>query len=153
MNNLLISHNSSSLQTSSLSTTNTSISIFEIDKAKSKWAQRRRDYDRSLEGLPRRRYRDMKARIAGKPQYGDRWKGLELLPLDDFVRWSLYAVGSTYPDLWKIWFDSGYNTLLAPSIDRIDSSKGYIIGNMQWLTRSDHMKRSSAARINGRFSV
>lgn len=143
-------------------------------KPPSAWSIRRREYDRSLEGLVHRRYRDMKSRIAGKPQYGDRWKGLELLPLADFIRWSLYAVDSDYPALWErwstgedipkmqitsttgqtipiLWAHGPYQTLLSPSIDRIDSTKGYIIGNMQWLTRSEHMKRSAAARINGRF--
>lgn len=137
-----------------------------------KWAKSRREYDRSFAGLPRRRYRDMKSRIAGKPQYGDRWKGLELLPLEDFVQWSLNGVDSNYPALWEawskgddfpemkingtipiLWSGRPYQTLLAPSIDRIDSTIGYVLGNMQWLTRSEHMKRSSAARINGRYRI
>lgn len=138
-------------------------------KPPSEWAIRRREYDRSLKGLLHRRYRDMKSRIAGKPQYGDRWKGLELLPLVDFIRWSLYDVDSDYPKLYEEWStglkitDNGvsyyarlsdpYDTLLSPSIDRIDSAYGYVIGNMQWLTRTEHMKRSAAARINGRFKV
>lgn len=117
------------------------------------WAQRRREYDRSLIGLVHRRYRDMKARTIGNRECYARWKGLELLPKEDFIRWSVYSVDSEYPVLWTNWTNSFYHTLLAPSIDRIDSSLGYILGNMQWLTRSEHMKRSVEARINGRYRV
>lgn len=127
--------------------------LVEPSAAASNWAVRRREYDKSLEGLVHRRYRDMKARVIGKRDCYSRWKGLELLPLVDFIRWSLYAVDSEYPQLHERWVELEYHTLSSPSIDRIDSTIGYVIGNMQWLTRSEHMKRSVAARINGRFKV
>jgi hypothetical protein len=100
------------------------------------WAAKRRAFDRSFEGLVYRRYRDMKSRIKGAPQYEDLWKGLELISKEEFVKWSLND-----PDYQKLhfnWVNSQWNRKLSPSIHRIDSSIGYVIGNMRWITNQQH---------------
>lgn len=38
--------------------------------------------------------------------------------------------------LWDEWVANGYQRSLAPSIDRIDPSKGYVDGNVRWITYS-----------------
>lgn len=93
-------------------------------------------FDRTFRGLLYRRYRDMKARVNGCPHKRAKTKGMELLSQKEFFDWAFSNLEYTY--LWADWVRSGYNTLLAPSIDRLDSTKGYIIGNMQWLTWEDH---------------
>jgi hypothetical protein len=36
--------------------------------------------------------------------------------------------------LWENWKSSGYENLKIPSVDRIDSSRGYSIDNIQFIT-------------------
>ena len=35
--------------------------------------------------------------------------------------------------LWEAWTASGHDIRHAPSIDRIDSKQGYIVGNLRWV--------------------
>lgn len=41
-------------------------------------------------------------------------------------------------NLFDNWKKSNYNTKLTPSVDRIDTKKGYTLDNMQFLTHSDN---------------
>lgn len=97
-------------------------------------------YRRSRNGLIRRAYVKMKQRISGRgtstPQL---YLGLDLLSLQDFFSFSMTCL-----DLMKIhgeWVKSGYDKCLTPSIDRIDTSKGYILENIRWITKSENSKR------------
>jgi hypothetical protein len=44
-------------------------------------------------------------------------------------------------NLYNIWIQSGCNTKLRPSIDRIDNNIGYEYKNLQWLSRSQNSKK------------
>jgi len=84
-------------------------------------------------------YTNMSQRVRGvQKKYYKYYKDLPILSRQDFYRWTKRT---RYMKLWKAWADSGYQCSLSPSIDRIDSSKGYVIGNMQWITKSDNSKR------------
>ena len=37
-------------------------------------------------------------------------------------------------ELWENWKEHDYNRQLSPSLDRIDNNKGYVAGNLQFLT-------------------
>ena len=37
-------------------------------------------------------------------------------------------------ELWENWKANNYNRQLSPSLDRIDNNKGYVAGNLQFLT-------------------
>lgn len=53
-----------------------------------------------------------------------------------------FGLGSeVYMELHKKWVESGCEHKLAPSVDRIDKSKGYTLDNMQWLTVSENSKK------------
>lgn len=61
------------------------------------------------------------------------YEGLPICGKEDFYNWSLSG-DNNYLTLLEEYKMSGYLLNLAPSIDRIDSSKGYVFGNMRWVT-------------------
>ena len=80
------------------------------------------------------------------PRYHE--KGLHFT-LEEWMEWCK----KTYPtfiSLYRIWQDSGFERKLTPSIDRIDSSKGYTLDNIQWLTFSNNCKKG-AKRMDKKY--
>lgn len=82
-------------------------------------------------------YNDMKRRVDGKTGH-DRgnWKGKSILPRDVFKMWA-----KNHPDflsLYKRYVMNGFDIKLAPSVNRIDSNKGYTLDNMEWMTHSQN---------------
>lgn len=55
-----------------------------------------------------------------------------IIPKEDFIKFASEDVA--YNNYYKQWVVSGFQRNLSPSIDRIDNSKGYISGNLQFLT-------------------
>ena len=82
------------------------------------------------------KYKDMKYRTICK-----RKKPFNL----KFSEWELFCYDSSnfniLSDLYDSWIDSDYEYRLSPSIDRINNSKGYELGNMQWLTVYGNSKK------------
>lgn len=73
------------------------------------------------------------------PRYHE--KGLHFT-LEEWMEWNK----KTYPtfiSLYRIWQDSGFKRGLTPSIDRIDSSRGYTLDNIQWLTLSNNCRKGT----------
>lgn len=115
---------------------------------KNEWQKKRRaenknaythKYEKTPMGFLVRKYRNMKSRVTGvqKKKY-HLYKGLYLLPKQFFYSWSL--VNLDFQELWKKWVESGYERRLCPSVDRIDSNKGYTLDNMRWITHSENSK-------------
>ena len=90
-------------------------------------------------------YYDMKSRVNGKStKRPDLYLGLPILPKDVFFNWS-----KNHPDflnMYKRWFTSDFDRKLTPSINRMNSSKGYVLGNIEWMTNSQNCGLSSAVR-------
>lgn len=90
-------------------------------------------YEKTPKGYLMRSYRNMLNRVNGlvKPHL---YKGKEILSKEQFYNW---AWGNK--DFWRLyrqWVKSGYERKLSPSVNRIDSEKGYTINNMEWLSHS-----------------
>lgn len=72
----------------------------------------------------------------------DRYKNLDVLSKEDWIIWcneNMYK----FMKLYRQWQNSGYKQAYSPSIDRIDNNKGYLTGNMQWLTLSQNASKSN----------
>jgi len=77
-------------------------------------------------------YSRMRRRIRTDKHY----KGLSLISRQEFYEWAKRE--DTYYNVFKAWIDSDYDKYLSPSIDRLDSSKGYVFGNMRFITTQEN---------------
>jgi len=100
-------------------------------------------YDKTKKGFLVRCYRNMKSRVSGIVKKGN-YKGLEILEKNSFYDFSIND--SCFNDLFVKWVKSDYDRKKVPSIDRIDSSKGYVIGNIRWLTLSENSRLGAINR-------
>jgi hypothetical protein len=92
-----------------------------------------RSYHRTHRGYLVRAYRNMINRTTGltKPHL---YKGLSLLPKEEFYRWSL--ANKHFLHLFRVWTKYNYDRRLSPSVNRIDSRKGYDLSNIEWISQS-----------------
>lgn len=96
-------------------------------------------YERTVSGKLMRTYKNMYHRVKGiAPRGRHRYEGLEILDKSSFYEWSKSDVD--FIKLYNDWVISNYNRKLSPSIDRIDTSIGYIIGNIRWITQSENSR-------------
>lgn len=104
-------------------------------------------YEKTVNGFLMRLYRNMKSRIRGvqKEKY-HLYEGKELLDKNEFYDWA--KSNGTFVRLFEEYEKSGYDRKLAPSVDRIDSSKGYEISNMEFVTHSENSRRGGLYKIN-----
>jgi hypothetical protein len=102
-------------------------------------------YEKTIKGFLMREYRNMESRVTGvQKQKAHLYLGLPLLDRDQFYSWALCQ--RPFHVLFAIWEESMYERKLTPTVDRIDSSKGYEIGNMEWVTHSENSRRGSVSR-------
>lgn len=106
-------------------------------------------YEKSLKGYLMRTYRNMLSRVSGvQKKKAHLYEGLEILDKEDFYKWSLE--NEDYLALFKSWEDSGYEARLSPSIDRQDSTKGYSLDNIRWITHSLNSSLGNQSRFKKR---
>lgn len=104
---------------------------------KAKHLADRRKWRRTVNGRIHIAYHDMRVRVEGRSsdEYSrNLYSGLPIVSKHEFVAWS--AQDAALQRLHRDWASSGYDHTLVPSIDRIDSTKGYVFGNMRWVTKS-----------------
>jgi len=105
-------------------------------------------YERTKKGKLMRTYRNMESRVSGVLKTkAHLYAGLPILPRDDFYRWAMTS--DTFHTLFSGWVASGYKCGDSPSVDRIDADRGYVLGNMQWLTHRENsarIRRNTATR-------
>jgi hypothetical protein len=106
-------------------------------------------YEKTPNGFLMRLYRNMKSRVTGiQHKKAHLYKGLCILPKEEFYNWA--KASTEFSALFDLWKKSKYARRLTPTVDRIDSTKGYELSNMQWLTHSENSRGGSIARNKAR---
>lgn len=72
------------------------------------------------------------------------YKGLSICSKDEFLIWA--SNSHRFKSLYNEWTDSGFDCKLTPSVNRIDSSEGYIINNVEWVTASQNYSMANSAK-------
>lgn len=94
-------------------------------------------YKRTLKGMILDRFKEMRCRVEGKrPKGKHRYEGLPICEKEDFLNWSLSSLELL--NLYNQWVKSDYKRSLSPSVDRINSSDGYLLNNIRWITQSEN---------------
>lgn len=105
-----------------------------------------KSYEKSIPGFLMRTYRNMKSRVCGvQKKKAHLYENKDLLNKDEFVMFS--TNDHEFNRLFKRWEEIGYKRTLTPSVDRIDSSKGYSIDNIRWLTHSENSRLGVISKI------
>lgn len=101
-------------------------------------------YERTKGGKLVRMYRNMESRIAGIQKAKHHlYRGKELLSREAFYEWAMAS--HEFHRLFREWEESGYVQKLTPSVDRVDSQRGYTPDNMQWVTHSENSRRGATS--------
>lgn len=102
-------------------------------------------YEKTPKGYLMRSYRNMLSRVNGvqKLKY-HLYCGKDILDRNEFYEWSIK--NPEFNKLFNEYVKSGFTRALAPSPDRKDSSLGYSIENIEWVTMSENSRRGSLAR-------
>ena len=68
--------------------------------------------------------------------------GKEFLSKDEWIKWCYEEKNyKKFMKLYSKWVEGDFSEKLNPSIDRINSKIGYLVGNLQWLSKSDNCKK------------
>jgi len=102
-------------------------------------------YEKTIKGFLMRTYRNMKSRVLGI-QYKKQhlYIGKSLLNKELFYEFSIND--NSFNELYNNWVNCDYNRKLTPSIDRIDTNKGYELENIQWITHSENSRKATINR-------
>lgn len=96
-----------------------------------------------------RSYRNMKSRVLGIQKLkAHLYKGLEILSKETFYSWA--KDNAQFLSLHSFWVETGYDKESSPSIDRVDSTKGYTLDNMRWVTKYENSENALVSRYSKR---
>lgn len=108
-----------------------------------------KEYEKTPKGYLVRTYRNMMSRVTGVLKNKSHlYEGKEILDKNEFYEWSLN--NEEFIRLFQNYIESGFSIKQAPSIDRIDSSKGYTKCNMRWITHSENSRLGAISRHRGK---
>jgi hypothetical protein len=90
-------------------------------------------------GYLRRLHYSLKQRCLGHIKHAQQYKGMEYLPIDQFLEFGLNS--EIFLKMHQEYINSGWDRKLGPTVDRIDPNKGYTVDNIQFLTLSDNCSK------------
>lgn len=106
-----------------------------------------RKYEKTKSGFIMRAYRNMESRVKGiQWRKAHLYAGKPLLPREQFYEWAITS--GEFHELFAAWELAGYARQYTPSVDRIDSRRGYELDNMRWVSFTEncrHIMRKKAA--------
>ena len=90
-------------------------------------------------------YKYMKGRTNGKcTRRPDLYKGLPIMPIGVFKSWAKNH--SDFLNLYKQWVTNNFDRKLTPTVNRVNSSKGYTLDNVEWMTNSQNCGLSGGVK-------
>lgn len=98
-------------------------------------------YRTNIERIKWHKYRGIVNRCTGK--HKNRTYKVQTMPYltkEEYATWWEENIKS-FNTCYKLWVKNDYKNKFAPSIDRIDSNKGYTPDNMQWLTFTENCQK------------
>lgn len=105
-------------------------------------------YEKSPKGFLMRLYRNMQSRVTGvQKQKAHLYLDKEILSREDFYIWANKTTFIRFTEMFDVYKNSSFDRKLAPTVDRIDSSKGYFPENMRWLTHSENSRLGAKSKV------
>lgn len=91
----------------------------------------------------------MLSRVTGVQQKkAHLYEGLPILTSVEFKEWAINR--EDLKQIYAKWVASGNKRKLTPSIDRINTDEGYLIGNIRWLTHSENSSLGARSKRRNR---
>lgn len=111
--------------------------------------EQKKEYDtyrnrHSVSRLLSSRYSGIKSRCTKPRSNGKKYSvnGTIFLTKDEWLKWCYEPNNyKKFIEIYNNWVQSDFKEKLSPSIDRIDNSLGYIVSNLQWLTKSENCSK------------
>lgn len=102
-------------------------------------------YEKTINGFLMRAYRNMKSRVTGvQKNYMHIYLGKDILKKEVFYDWS--RNDRAFLKLYKEWVNNNYDRRLTPSVNRIETNKGYTLNNIEWITNSQNSALASISK-------
>lgn len=108
-------------------------------------ADRQTDYRRyNFIRIWGKRYAHMKARENGHSTHESSARGKGIMSRRQFFAWCKQRKNFIeFLNIYLEWAYEGFPEHLTPTIDRKDIEKGYVRGNIQWMSMQDNLKKKN----------
>ena len=119
--------------------------VYQRERRKDNGNLDTKKYEKTANGFLMRMYHNMQSRVTGIQYKKEHlYKDKELLSRHDFYSWAKES--PVFLKMFQVYCDSGYNQKLAPTVDRRESSRGYSLDNMRWLTHSENSRLGALSK-------